>query len=579
MHNNGAEILVNSGAYIHVNGSVENSNTGNFNVSENAGIPAEMFVSQDITNNANLIGNGHIRLLGNWYNNSVFTSTTGTVFFEGANQILGGTLATNFFNLTLDGSGVKTQTINQFANGVLNLNHIELKTETHAFFMQNVNTNAIQRTSGFVSSLNGGFLSRNTNTSNAYLFPVGSSLGVQRYRPVELTPNASTANTYTVRMANVNASTESYNLNSKSDDICELNPLFYHQIDRSSGSSAVKFDIFFDELQDGSWEGIANWLIPTALWDVISGSNVSNGTPFSIATKTNWNDFSSEPYVLHKSNIGPIFNDLGPYCQGDTPDVLPTSSINGIQGTWSPATINTANVGDFTYTFTPSTGLCGSVYEMTVTINSKPIVNLGNDISICSDEAPFIIDAGSGYNSYLWSTNATTQTIQVNASNTYSVTVSNAYGCTASDSKIVTINNIPTVSISGLNSNYCENASQVNLVGNPAGGNFSGTGILGNNFNPSIAGVGTHSIIYTYTDANGCTNSVTENTQVSSVPQLSLANLVEPTCSGTPDGSISLNVSGGTPNYSYTWNPSVGTNASNASNLMAGTYNITVTDA
>ena len=40
--------------------------------------------------------------------------------------------------------------------------------------------------------------------------------------------------------------------------------------------------------------------------------------------------------------------------------LLPTSSNNGITGTWSPATINTATVGTTTYTFTPAAGQCGT---------------------------------------------------------------------------------------------------------------------------------------------------------------------------------------------------------------------------
>ena len=35
---------------------------------------------------------------------------------------------------------------------------------------------------------------------------------------------------------------------------------------------------------------------------------------------------------------------------------LPSTSDNGISGTWSPATINTATAGTSTYTFTPDVG-------------------------------------------------------------------------------------------------------------------------------------------------------------------------------------------------------------------------------
>ena len=54
-----------------------------------------------------------------------------------------------------------------------------------------------------------------------------------------------------------------------------------------------------------------------------------------------------------------------------TAPALPTSSNNGITGTWSPATINTSTVGTTTYTFTPITGQCGTTATMNIVINAE----------------------------------------------------------------------------------------------------------------------------------------------------------------------------------------------------------------
>jgi hypothetical protein len=56
------------------------------------------------------------------------------------------------------------------------------------------------------------------------------------------------------------------------------------------------------------------------------------------------------------------------------------------------------------------------------------------------------------------------------------------------------------------------------LEGYPAGGTYSGPGVSGSNFNPSAAGVGTHSLTYTFTDPVGCTNSITRYITVTPVP-------------------------------------------------------------
>jgi len=577
--NNGGSINALQGSYIYVNGSVENAASGQMNIDEMAGIPAEMYITGNITNNAILSANGHIRLLGNWYNNSVFSSATGTVFFEGANQILGGSVSSEFYNLTLDGSGLKTQTIDQYANGVLDLKHLELQTETHAFYMQNTNPNSIIRTSGFVSSLNGGYLSRNTLSATSYLFPVGSSVGMLRYRPVALTPLGAQATTYTVRLANVNATSEGQSTTSLDTDICEVNPLFYHQIDRTSGTMAADFDIFYDETADGLWHGISKWELPGDYWNSIAASFVSSGVPLSTATANGWNDFSTRPYILHRVNVAPVFDNYGPYCVGEVPPALPGTSINGIAGTWNPAAINTSSAGTTEYTFTPSMGACGFVYTMDVTVNPLPVIELGSDVNVCENNVPVTLDAGAGMSSYLWSTGAFTQTIQVSTTDTYSVTVSNSFGCTADDAVSLTVHALPVVGISGLASQYCANAGVEVLTGNPAGGTFSGPGISGNSFNPAVAGVGNHTIEYVYTDVFGCSNSTTQVTEVTSLPQLSTASVISPGCNGSSDGSISLSVSGGTPGYNYIWDPSTGTNGPTATNLTAGTYHITVEDS
>jgi hypothetical protein len=81
----------------------------------------------------------------------------------------------------------------------------------------------------------------------------------------------------------------------------------------------------------------------------------------------------------------------------------------------------------------------------------------------------------------------------------------------------VTVNPLPVINDLDLNPLYNFEDDPDTLFPDPAGGTFSGTGIVGstNTFHPDIAGVGgPYTITYTYTDGNGCTNSGTANTQV-----------------------------------------------------------------
>jgi hypothetical protein len=71
------------------------------------------------------------------------------------------------------------------------------------------------------------------------------------------------------------------------------------------------------------------------------------------------------------------------------------------------------------------------------------------------------------------------------------------------------VNPLPILVISASTQLYCLKDAPGTLNANPAGGIWSGTGVSGNSFNPSIAGLGSFNIVYTYSDANGCSNKDT----------------------------------------------------------------------
>ena len=80
--------------------------------------------------------------------------------------------------------------------------------------------------------------------------------------------------------------------------------------------------------------------------------------------------YNSHNEYCNHYRVTPTFAQIGPLCQNATAPALPTSSNNGITGTWSPATINTATVGTTTYTFTPAAGQCGTTATMSIVIST-----------------------------------------------------------------------------------------------------------------------------------------------------------------------------------------------------------------
>jgi gliding motility-associated-like protein len=80
----------------------------------------------------------------------------------------------------------------------------------------------------------------------------------------------------------------------------------------------------------------------------------------------------------------PTFNAVAPICSGSTLAALPTTSTNGITGTWVPALNNTATT---TYTFTPTAGQCATTTTLTITVNQKVTPTFPAAAPICSGAA------------------------------------------------------------------------------------------------------------------------------------------------------------------------------------------------
>jgi len=74
--------------------------------------------------------------------------------------------------------------------------------------------------------------------------------------------------------------------------------------------------------------------------------------------------------------VTPTFDPLGPYCQGDIPDLLPGTSIENVTGTWNPPVISTAVPGTTTYIFTPDPGQCAYPASMDIVVNPLVVPTL-----------------------------------------------------------------------------------------------------------------------------------------------------------------------------------------------------------
>ncbi|MFZ4707778.1 MAG: HYR domain-containing protein, partial [Bacteroidales bacterium] len=98
---------------------------------------------------------------------------------------------------------------------------------------------------------------------------------------------------------------------------------------------------------------------------------------------------------------------------------------------------------------------------------------------------------------------------------TITYTYTNAYGCANSCSFTISVVALPSVTCPANMTGVKDNDPSFTLTGGtPTGGVYTGTGVSGGVFTPSVAGIGTHTITYTYTDGNGCSNFCTFTIQV-----------------------------------------------------------------
>jgi gliding motility-associated-like protein len=158
-------------------------------------------------------------------------------------------------------------------------------------------------------------------------------------------------------------------------------------------------------------------------------------------------------------------------------------------------------------------------------------------------------------------------------SGTYSDTVLNSNGCDS----VVFLNLLvyPTITpIIGAVQNMCENDPVFNISSSPVGGVWSGPGVSPTgSFDPTVSGVGVHTIVYTA--AGQCANSDTVTIEVFEVPLVD-DRISDDECD-EGKGSIELTISGGIPPYSYLW--SNGKTSKDNLRLKEGTYSLTVTDS
>lgn len=218
--------------------------------------------------------------------------------------------------------------------------------------------------------------------------------------------------------------------------------------------------------------------------------------------------------------------------------------------------------------------------ELTATFETKEVSCFGGS----NGQTEVIPAGGTAPYSYNWSNGATTKITNGWSAGSHSVTITDIKGC--SNAITFTINQpsspiSTTASVSNVN---CFNGNDGSLSASTTGGSAPYTYQWADgNYNANESYTSQANNLYAddwsaiVTDANGCIETTIFTV---SQPNSALEVVISPlnvSCKNGNDGAINLTVTGGTTNYSYAW--SNGQSSQNATNLIAGDYALTVTDA
>jgi hypothetical protein len=219
----------------------------------------------------------------------------------------------------------------------------------------------------------------------------------------------------------------------------------------------------------------------------------------------------------------------------------------------------------YTVTGTNANG-CSNTAQVTVTVNALPAVSAGANQSICVGSQVTLM--GSGANTYSWN-NGVTNGVAFTPANTqtYTVTGTNANGCSNTAQVMVTVNALPTASISASGSTTLCAGSSVNLSASNGSSYLWSNGATTQTITASSAG--NYSV--QVTNAAGCsaTSSIV-NVVVNPLPAANItANGSTTFCAG---GSVILSATAGA---SYLWNTGATTQTLTVN--TSGTYTVTVT--
>ena len=272
-------------------------------------------------------------------------------------------------------------------------------------------------------------------------------------------------------------------------------------------------------------------------------------------------------------------------CNGATTGsatITPTGGTPTYTYNWNngQTTATLTGVGAGTYTVSVhDASSCSGTASVTITQPTAINISVTKTNSGCgapNGTATATVTGGTTAYAYHWSNAATTASLTGLAAATYTLTVTDAHSCTASSSAVISSSaslNLTTTPSAGNCSGGATGGASVTVNGGTAPFTYhwnNGTTTA------AIANVSPGTYLVTVTDNGGCSGTASAVVTTSAALTLS-ASATSIACFNANNGAASVSVTSGTSPYQYAWNTGATTTA--LTNLTAGTYYVTVTDA
>ena len=274
-----------------------------------------------------------------------------------------------------------------------------------------------------------------------------------------------------------------------------------------------------------------------------------------------------------------------------TATVAPTGGTPAYTYSWAPsggtaATATGLAPGTYTVTVTDANA-CTATKSFTIAEPTALTTATGGgstDVSCnggTNGTATVAPTGGTPAYTYSWApTGGTAATASGLAAGTYTVTVTDANNCQTTRTYTLTEPTALDASSGSTAPVSCNGEASGSATVAPTGGTpsytYSWAPTGGTAATATGLAAGTYTV--TVTDANGCQDNQTFIVSEPDALGLSISSQTNLSCNGDSTGSATINVTGGTPSYNYSWAPTGGT-AATATGLPAGTYIVTVTDA